>query len=209
MWRDKPSVHYFSCYSAPYRGLSRIDGFGQQFGTSQGWLGDVRSSEHLWSFPYQCQNYYTSPSHKYRLCQVYPFWFMLFPDSNPIPKAIVEFLEYNQGMARSTVVWDALKAHLWGLLHRSPLLKPKSGRISCSVRLPGQKSHILLPQPQSLSVDGWKLRPVSTGFHYCSWKHTLNEEENTEHLLAMIAKAQYGTTHIEAIQNDEEETVSG
>lgn len=41
---------------------------------------------------------------------------MLSPAPNPISKEIVEFLEYNQGSARSTVVWDTLKAHLQDLI---------------------------------------------------------------------------------------------
>lgn len=47
---------------------------------------------------------------------VNPFWLTLFPSSDSIPGALIEFIRFNRGSASTAVVWDSLKAFLRGCL---------------------------------------------------------------------------------------------
>lgn len=104
----------YSCFSASYKCLSRID---------LCLTNDLALTESVKYAPRNISDYspvgvtiITSPTSHRKLWKVNPFLFTIFPSTDPIPRALVEFVRLNQGMAGPAVVWDALKAHLRGLI---------------------------------------------------------------------------------------------
>lgn len=109
VWRDRHNnVQCFSCYSATYRSLSHIDLC----------LGNTAAHTMVPSVSYASRNISDhsllsvqldiSSATKAKLWKIDPYWYTLFPDPDPILRALQEYLRYNQGMATLLAVWDTL-----------------------------------------------------------------------------------------------------
>lgn len=115
MWRlMHPTTKMFSCHSAAYDGLSRIDlGLGNRSVLSllvDSHYEPRHVSDHspFWvelALP-------TTPQHF--SWKLNPFWLTLIPDPDPIPELLTSFFLYNIDSADIGMVWDTAKAFLRG-----------------------------------------------------------------------------------------------
>lgn len=154
-----------------------------------------------------------------KLWKVNHFWFALFLTPDPIPQAITEFLHINRGTAKPTVVWDTLKAHMQGLIIRQiSKIKTKTKDWENTVMQAASEAEAqYIQDPTDNTERRWLeaqalYQQVSLNAaenkRFFIKQNYFNEGQNTGHLLAVIAKAQQNTAHIEAIQTPLGDTVS-
>lgn len=107
VWRLKyPNTKMYSCHSAAYEGLSRIDlGLGNQhmlpfLADSQYEVRQVSDHSPFWvdlAFHIVLRHF---------SWKLNPFWLSLFPEPDPIPELITSFLRSTVDSANIGVVWD-------------------------------------------------------------------------------------------------------
>lgn len=199
----------YSCFSASYKWLSRID-LCLTNDLAHALTNSVKyAPRNILDHSLVSANIIISPNPQHKLWKVNPFWLTIFPSSDSIPRALAEFVRFNQNKARPAVVWDALKAHLRGLLTKQiNAIKTKDWE-NLVMDEATRAEERYIAAPSSESERRWQeaqalYQQVSTtaaeNKRFFLQQKYFNEGENTGHLLAMIAKAQQSMTHIEAIQ---------
>lgn len=120
----------------------------------------------------------------------------------------MEFLHVNRGTANHTVVWDALKAHMQRPIRQISGIKTKTkewenivlhkaiGAKAQYVQAPTVDTERRWLEAQSLYQQVSLYAAENNRFFIK--QNYFNEGENMGHLLAVIARAQQGNTHIDS-----------
>lgn len=130
----------------------------------------------------------------------------MFPADDPLPKAITTFIQCNQSTAAPGIVWDALKAHLRGLIIKQISAIKSNNRewetLDSAESRKAEEHCIAQPSPDS--ERSWLDAQSPVVFmgqkRFFMQQRHFEEGENTGHVLSVISQAQWAKPQIDAIQ---------
>lgn len=212
IWRLKhPGIRQYSCHSSTYQTLSRIDlAIGNQLMcqlVSQVTFQTRTVSDHS---PLLLQLGLPMVSRGQRKTwKLNPFWLTIV-DQKWVQNELHTYFSQNSGSASHHVVWDAMKATLRGvLIQQISRVKARRRRVE-----EGLRSQVIATEQSFITSRSrpaarrWKQAQEDLNAFFlesaANKRQFLNqtffeEGEKAGHLLASVAQAQRGTTHISAL----------
>lgn len=222
IWRTKyPDMRSYSCFSASYASLSRID---LAIG-NQSLLPRVRKTEYLTRglsdhtpllVSLELQPYTQTGRPLWKLN---PFWLPVLNNKSEICNILRDFFATNRGSAGALIVWETMKAYLRGIFIRQiSAIKSRSRAQTALFRNRVTDTEFAyLQTPTSQCKDQWLEAHKALDDHLLQQAEKKRfflrqryyiEGESSGHLLASIAKAQRGSSLITEIKTSGGDTVS-